>query len=404
MRALFLFLCLLGHLEAGDWPQFLGPQRSATAQDEAAISGDADPEILWSRRLGSGHAGPVVAGGRVIVFHREDADMVTEAVAATDGKPVWKHSYPASYRDSFGFDDGPRAVPCVAGGKIFTHGPEGLVQALDVASGKALWEFDTVAELDSPQGYFGRACSPLVVGGKVLLNVGGTDEAGIIALGSVDGKIIWKATSHEAGYSSPIVVPEDPAVSAFLTRGGVVITRNSDGKVLADEPFRADIDASVNAAAPVPCGDGRLLFSAAYDVGAGLWQWDRDSQKLKSLWKRADVLDCHYTTPVYHEGHVYGLHGRQETGMTLRCVSVADGKVDWEAPERIQGGTLFLVGDKLLMHTESGELWIFRAESAKFDLIRRSQITRAGHRSHAAYAAGVLYARDAEKLVAVRVR
>ncbi len=402
----FLLLCVLFsvRLHAGEWPQFLGPQRSATAKGEAVITGESEPETVWRHDLGSGHAGPVVSGGRVIVFHRQGADMVTEALGAGDGKPVWRHAYPATYRDSFGFDDGPRAVPCIASGKVITHGPEGIVQALDFATGRQVWEFDTVAELDSPQGYFGRACSPLVVDGKVLLNVGGSGGAGVIALDLESGKLVWKADDGEAGYSSPILVPEDADVSAFFTRTGVLMIRNADGRVLAEERFRATIDASVNAAAPVACGQGRLLFSAAYDVGAGLWQWNRDSGKLVSLWKKEDAIDSHYTTPVYHDGHVYGLHGRQETGMTLRCVAVADGKVAWEAPERIQGGTLILVGDKLLMHAESGELWAFKAVPNGFDLIRRSQITRAGHRSHAAYAEGLLYARDAEKMVVVRMK
>ena len=122
------------------------------------------------------------------------------------------------------------------------------------------------------------------------------------------------------------------------------------------------------------CGDGKLLFSAAYDVGVALWQWKKAEHKLVNLWKKADALDCHYTTPVYHAGHVYGLHGRQESGMTLRCISVADGKVAWEAPDRLQGGTLIVVGDKLLLHTESGELWIIQATPEKFQLLRSSHL------------------------------
>lgn len=404
MRPLILTLCAFIQLHAADWPQYLGPQRNSTALDEAAITGSAEPEILWNRKLGTGFAGPVVAKGRVIVFHRQDADMITEALDAADGKPVWKHSYKTNYRDSFGFDNGPRAVPCIAEGKVITHGPEGIVQALDFESGKLLWSYDTVAELESPQGYFGRACSPLIADGKVLINVGGKSGAGIIALDVGTGKLVWQATDHEAGYASPVLIPEDTGVSAFFTRRGIVLTQVSDGKVLADEFFRAEIDASVNAAAPVPCGDGKLLFSAAYDVGAALWQWNKSTRKLENLWKKSDTLDCHYTTPVYHNGHVYGLHGRQESGMTLRCVAVADGKVAWEAPDRIQGGTLIAVGDKLLLHAESGELLIFKASPSKFDLLNRSQVTRAGHRSHNAFANGLLYARDAEKMVVVKVK
>ncbi|MBL9177193.1 MAG: PQQ-binding-like beta-propeller repeat protein [Verrucomicrobiaceae bacterium] len=404
MRTFVLVLLITGMLHAGDWPQFLGPQRNCTAQGEAALTGATDPEILWNRKLGSGHAGPVVVKKHVIVFHRQNDEMITEALDAADGRPLWKQSYKTDYRDSFGFDNGPRATPCVTDGKIITHGPEGIMQALDFESGKLLWSYDTVAEIESPQGFFGRACSPLVSEGKVLLNVGGKDGAGIIALDVVRGKLLWKASDDEAGYSSPIVMPDDPDTGVFFTRAGVAIMQNSTGRLLAAESFRAGIDASVNAAAPVACGGGKLLFSAAYDVGVGLWQWNKAGSKLVNVWKKPDTLDCHYTTPVHHDGHVYGLHGRQESGMNLRCVRVADGKVMWEAPDRIPGGTLILVGDKLLLHAESGELWIFQATPEKFDLLRRSQITRAGHRSHAAFSNGLLYARDAEKLVVMKMQ
>jgi len=200
------------------------------------------------------------------------------------------------------------------------------------------------------------------------------------------------------------VLPGAQGVSAFFTRRGVLLTQTSDGKVLADDFFRAQIDASVNAAAPVPCGDGRLFFTAAYDVGAGLWQWNQSTGKLANVWKKADVLDSHYTTPVYHAGHVFGLHGRQESGMTLRCIDVADGKIAWEASDHLQGGTLILVRDKILLHSESGELWVFSADPKKFNLLQRSQITRAGHRSHDAFSNGLLFARDAEEQVVVMVK
>jgi outer membrane protein assembly factor BamB len=407
MRPLLLLLCAFTSLQAGDWPQFLGPQRTCTATDETAIVGTAEPEIVWKRMLGSGHAGPVVSDNCVIMTHRQGGEIITEALAAADGKSLWKHAYPTTYRDSFGFDNGPRAVPCIAAGKVITHGPEGIVQALNFKTGELIWSYDTVAELESPQGYFGRACSPLVTDGKVLLNVGGKNAkggAGIIALDLATGKLLWQATDDEASYSSPLLLPEDPGVSAFFTRRGILLTQVSDGKVLADEYFRAKIDASVNAAAPVPCGDGRLLFTAAYDVGADLWQWNKAERKLTNVWKKADTLDGHYTTPVYHAGHVFGLHGRQESGMTLRCIAVADGKIAWEASDHLQGGTLILVGDKILLHSEAGELWIFTADPQKFNLLQRSQITRAGHRSHDAFSNGQLYARDAEKLVVLKVK
>lgn len=162
------------------------------------------------------------------------------------------------------------------------------------------------------------------------------------------------------------------------------------------------MDASVNAATPVDCGGGRYLISAGYGVGAHLLRIA--DGKIKTIWKKEDTLDCHYATPVRVGDHLYGFHGRQEQGMNLRCIEIATGKVAWEDPDGVPGGTLIAVGDKLLVVTERGELWVVRATPEKFQQLAAIQILRAGHRSHAAYSDGILYARDSEHLVAVKLR
>jgi outer membrane protein assembly factor BamB len=402
---LMLFACLSLSCHAADWPQFLGPNRDGSAAvSEKPVDGREEAVTLWKKELGSGFAGPVIVNGQVIVFHREGDEMVTEALKAADGQTVWKHSYTTDYRDSFGFDNGPRAVPAIIDRMVFTHGPEGRVEALKLADGSLVWSFDTVKQVGSPQGFFGRACSPLVMDGKVLLNVGGEDGAGIIALDAKDGHLLWKATTHEAGYASGVVMPGDASVAAFFTRNGISVLQAADGKVLADERLRAEMEASVNAATPLACGDGRLFFSACYDVGGGIWQWDKAKKVLTNVWNKGDALDCHYSTPVWHDGHLYGFHGRQESGAVLRCVSGADGTVKWEAPMSVPGGTLIRVQEKLLVVTERGELWVVKAEPAKFELLSTTQIMGLRHRSHAAFADGVLFARDSDKMVAVKVK
>lgn len=90
--------------------------------------------------------------------------------------------------------------------------------------------------------------------------------------------------------------------------------------------------------------------------------------------------------------------------MKLRCISLATGEVAWECPDGLPGGTLLVVGDKLLVVTEQGELWVVRASAEKFDRLASWQILGSGHRSHAAYSDGILYARDSERLVAVKLR
>jgi len=166
--------------------------------------------------------------------------------------------------------------------------------------------------------------------------------------------------------------------------------------------LRSDMDASVNAATPIPAGPDRWFISAGYGVGAHLLNFS--SGKIQEVWQSTDALDCHYATPVCIGQHIYGFHGRQETGMNLRCISLTDGKVAWEDPDGVPGGTLIAVGEKLLVITERGELWLVSASPEKFQQLSAVQILRAGHRSHAAYSNGILYARDKEHLVALKLR
>ena len=58
----------------------------------------------------------------------------------------------------------------------------------------------------------------------------------------------------------------------FFTRAGVCAVDLTAGKVLFEDPFRPAINASVSAASPVNCGDGRFFYSASYDLGSGIWQ------------------------------------------------------------------------------------------------------------------------------------
>lgn len=404
--SLLLSVLMLPSAPAADWPQFLGPARNGIAgADESAAKTPlkAEPEVLWEKSVGSGFAGPVVSGGKVILFHREGSDMTTEALDAASGKPLWRTTYVTDYVDSFGFDNGPRATPAVAEGKVFTHGPEGRVTAYDLMTGKELWAYDTASAANSQQGFFGRAPSPLVVRGKVIIAAGGNVEgkpAGLIALETATGKLAWHCADDEAGYASPVLAGDN--VLAWM-RNKLWLVNATSGAVVDSLLLRSTMDASVNAATPVPCGEDRWFISAGYGVGAHLLKVTASKQPaFEELWTHQRVLDCHYSTPVFHEGHLYGFHGRQETGQTLRCVELASGKVRWESPE-VPGGTLVLAGSRLIVTTEQGELWIVKAAPEEFAQQSSAQVLRSSHRCHAALANGILYVRDTEKMVALKL-
>lgn len=395
-----LLLCQPAH--GADWPQFLGPERNGVYAGQLP-AGWPKPGItpVWKLDVGQGFSAPVVARGRVILFHRRDDQAIVESLDAVTGKRIWSSSYTTDYRDDFGFDEGPRAAPAVAGERIYTFGAEGVLQALDFSTGKRVWSVDTRQKFDTPKGFFGTACSPLVDDGRVLMNIGGPKGAGIGAFDAATGKVLWTATNDEAGYSAPVVATIGGTRHAlFWTRAGLVDVDPATGKVRFQFSRRSRSHASVNAAAPLVVGD-LVFLSASYGTGATLLKIDGAS--VKQLWDSDDAISSHYATSVYRDGYVYGYHGRQEFGQSLRAIDLKTGKMQWNV-DGFGAGTVTLSGDRLLLIRENGELVVAMATPKEFHPISRAQLLPAIVRSYPALADGRLYVRNERSLACFNLK
>ena len=383
-----------------DWPQILGPRRDGTAPSTHIAAWPEDGlSVRWKRDVGEGFAGPAVAGGRVLLFHRVAGTEVLESLDPTTGAVAWSASSPTEYRDDFGFDEGPRATPTVAQGRVFTFGAQGVLQASDLDTGDRLWSVDTHARFGVRKGFFGAASAPLVDGNRVMVNVGGT-EAGIAAFDAVSGEVLWTATNDEASYSAPVTAEIGGQHSAlFFTRSGLVVVDPMSGSVRDDYPWRSRSRSSVNVATPLVIGE-RVYLSASYGTGAVLLQ--RGADGFEPVWSSDDALTNHYATSVHHRGYLYGFHGRQEYGQSLRAVELQTGRLAWEV-ERFGAGTLMLVGDRLLILQERGELVLAEASPSAFRPLATSRILDGVVRAYPALANGVLFARSTHELVAVEL-
>src|SRR5215471_20975244 len=141
---------------ASDWPQFLGPTRNGVyAGTELSENWPSKgPAVLWQQAAGHGFSGPAVAEGKLVLFHRLSDKEVVECHDAQTGKAIWNFGYPTSYEDDFGFDDGPRATPTIAAGRVYTFGADGVLNCLELASGKKIWSIDTKKDFEAPKGFF----------------------------------------------------------------------------------------------------------------------------------------------------------------------------------------------------------------------------------------------------------
>ena len=75
-------------LVAADWPQFLGPTRNGVSAETGLLATwpKSGPPVLWEKDVGDGYSGPVIAGDRLILFHRIGDSEIVECLDAASGK------------------------------------------------------------------------------------------------------------------------------------------------------------------------------------------------------------------------------------------------------------------------------------------------------------------------------
>ena len=212
---------------------------------------------------------------------------------------------------------------------------------------------------------------------------------------------MWKATSDEASYSSPVAATfgGKPYLLAF-TRAGLVGADPASGAIYFKFPWRSRSRSSVNAATPLVVDD-LIFLSASYGTGAVVLRVN--GSQIEKLWSGDDSLTNHYSTSVYYDGNLYGYHGRQEFGQSFRAIDLHTGKVHWNE-DGFGAGTVTRAGDRLLLMRESGELVMIRATPESFSVVSRAQILPGVVRAYPALANGLFYVRNGKKLVCVSLR
>lgn len=396
------FLLIRPSIEAAEWNRFLGPHQNGTLERASLPDHwpDEGPQQLWRRPVGSGFAGPIVVNGQVVLFQREKNQEKIDTFDAKSGAPGWSFSYPTTYRDDFGFDNGPRSTPTADGDFLYTYGAQGRLQCLNVKTGDPVWHVDCKDKFGAPKGFFGIACSPLVDGDLVLVNVGSPTEGGIVAFDRLTGAVKWTVSTDPASYSSPVITQiESERLALFFDREGLKTIELPTGILRSQYPWRPRINASVNAASPVIKGS-QVFLTTSYNQGAIVL--DLSGSQPEKIWSNDDALSCHYGTPVRHDDYLYGFHGRQEFGAALHCVSWSTGKVMWRE-NNVAIGTLMLLDGKLLILQENGELVLAHATPDQYQELDRAQILNRGVRAYPAYTDGVIYARSPDRLVAFQV-
>ena len=399
-----LLFVAVGTAAAGDWPQVLGPARNGTAAAGETLAESlpaAGPPVLWSRPVGAGYAGVAVVGDRAVLFHRQGDREVVEALDAATGKTRWTSDHATRFRPQVGGGDGPLCTPVIHGGTVITFGAQGVLSAHDLATGERRWSRPTHRDFDALEGYFGAGSTPLVIDDKVIVNVGGRGDAGIVAVALATGATLWQRTAEAASYSAPVAVDIAGAPHVLMvTRLSCLLLDPATGVVRWTFPF-GQRGPTVNAATPVVIGRDRFLVTSAYGIGCVCAAFD--ARAATPVWQGEGPLASQYCTPVLVGGHLYCVDGRDDVPpATLVCVEAATGREAWR--ERLDAyGTLLAADGKLVVAKTDGEVLLVRPDPARFTALARCRPLTGTVRALPALAGGRLFLRDDATLTCLDV-
>ena len=377
-----------------DWPGFRGPERDGVARG-ARIATDwvsQPPVEMWRQPVGPGWSSFAVQGGRFYTQEQRGEHEVVACYDAATGKAVWTHRDAARFYESNG-GAGPRGTPTLHGGRVYTLGATGILNALKADDGAVVWSRNAAADTQTKMPIWGFSGSPLVLDDQVVIAAGGT-------LASYDrdsGEPRWTGPKAGCCYSSPHRVTLGGVTQIVLLNGpGVVSVAPADGRVL----WQHELPTGGRIVQPAMTADGDLLLSVG--EGSDLYRVavaNRDGGwAVEERWT-SEGLKPYFSDFVVHEGHAYGF----DAG-AIACIDLKDGARRWAGGD-YGGGQLVLLPeqDVLLLISEQGGLALVGATPERFAELARFPAIKGKTWNHPVLAGDLLLVRNSEEMAAFRL-
>jgi outer membrane protein assembly factor BamB len=350
-------------------------------------------------------SGVVVVSDRALTLVQREGRQWAVCLAVDTGKELWRTDLAAAYRNPMG--DGPRSTPTVAGEQVFALTGQGTLAALKLQDGSAVWSVDLLDQLQASPADYGMACSPLVVGDRVIVTIGAA-EATVVALDTRTGKILWRAgQDFPAGYSSPALLESGGRKQLVVFHGaGALGLDPQSGAELWSYPYVTDF--SCNIATPLAI-DGGIFLSAGENHGSVLLDLKPQGPRYEvqprwTSWGPKSTFRTEWQTAVAIAGALYGFDNVGSAGPVthLACIDPRTGERKWQEL-RFGKGNLTAADGKLFVISITGELAVVRADPQRFELLGRRPLLEKT-RTAPGISGGRLFARDDHDIVCVDVR
>ena len=378
-----------------EWPGFRGADRDSVVHG-VRIETDwsqKPPVAMWRRPIGPGWSSFAVRGSVIYTQEQRGDDEIVAAYNITTGEPVWRHRDPARFWESNG-GAGPRGTPTLSDdGRVYAFGGTGILNALDEASGKAIWSRNVASETKAAVPEWGFSSSPVLVSDLVVIAVAGQ----LAAYDRATGKSRWLGPAHGFSYSSPHLITIGGVTQILLPNAAGMTSVAPDGTLLWEhswgggtivQPAMADGDVLISVLGGTG-GAGIRRIGVAQTSG----KWTTEER-----WT-SNGLKPYFNDYVVHKGHAYGFDGS-----ILAAIQLTDGKRVWKGG-RYGNGQLVLLADQdlLLVMSEEGELGLVRATPDQFSELARFKALDGKTWNHPVVVGDVLLVRNGEEMAAYRL-
>jgi len=384
MKHSLLFLTLILAIACtetrADWPQYLGPDRNASAPKARLAKEwpDGGPRKLWSFSLGTGYGGASVQGRDVFVLDRIVGKTdVLRCIDLDSGKEKWNFTYDAPGKHPH---PGSRSVPTVDAEYVWIVGPFGHFHCVSRKTHQAVWKKNLLEQFEAEKPGWGVAQSPLLYRDTVIVAPQG-EKAGVVAFDKAAGSLRW-ASRKLSGHSCHV----SPILASIGGVDQVIMISPCDRK---DEAIKNEVVAfSASSGQPLWTYDGLTSFACiapatviddsrifltdssyngSYDPVSIMLEVTRkgDSFVVRELWKTEEVGGKMHPA-VLHDGHLY--LNNCGKAKTMTCLSL-DGKLVWEkgsAPSFYLGAMALAGGLILNQNGTNGDLHLIEPSPNRY--------------------------------------
>ena len=365
---------------SADWPHVRGPRYDGVSTEIGLANvWPADgPPRLWSRELGQGYSGFVLAQGKLYTQRQSLGGQYLLCLDPDNGQTIWEFRYDWAWQPK-GAYPGPYASPTWHRGKIFYASTTGKVGCVDANTGAELWSLSVKERFQGKGWGFGYSATPLVEDDKVILPVGGPN-ASLVALHVEDGRTVWQTGNDPASYcpAMPITFQGRRCVVGYL-QNALILVDLASGALLHRQLLSGGYDE--HSAWPI-YQEPHLLLAGPFRVPAARYELRVGTDEAiacKLQWTSKVMCNDVVSSVIYKES-LYGFDLKQLQSSphrasrgVFKCVDWSTGKLRW-ATEEVGHAAPLLADDKLLLLTDTGTLILARADPTAYHELARTQL------------------------------